>query len=65
MQKNILLINLGSPKSLDIKDVREYLKEFLSDTRVIEIPKFFWQIILHLIILRIRPSRSAKNYQSI
>ena len=45
--------------------MRPYLKEFLSDTRVIEIPKLIWQIILHLVILQIRPRRSAKNYKKI
>ena len=61
----VLITNLGTPDEPNSKALKIYLKEFLSDTRVIEIPKFFWQIILHLIILRIRPRRSAKNYQSI
>ena len=45
--------------------VKIYLAEFLSDTRVIEFPKFIWKIILHGIILRIRPKRSAKTYKTI
>ena len=61
----ILLTNLGTPDAPTAKAIKPYLKEFLSDTRVIEIPKFVWQIILRLIILNIRPRRSAKNYQSI
>ena len=61
----VLITNLGTPDEPNSKALKIYLKEFLSDTRVIEIPKFFWQIILHLIILRIRPRRSAINYQSI
>tara|TARA_Y100000741_G_scaffold364331_1_gene354999 strand:+ start:305 stop:1330 length:1026 start_codon:yes stop_codon:yes gene_type:complete len=61
----ILLTNLGTPDAPNSDALKKYLQEFLSDPRVIEIPKFFWQIILHGIILRIRPRRSAKNYQSI
>ena len=61
----ILIINLGTPDSTKWLDIRKYLKEFLSDSRVIEIPKFIWQIILRLVILQIRPRRSAKNYKKI
>ena len=61
----ILLTNLGTPDAPTAKAIKPYLKEFLSDTRVIEIPKFVWQIILRLIILNIRPRRSAKNYKKI
>ena len=61
----ILLTNLGTPDSPTAKALKPYLKEFLSDPRVIEIPKFIWQIILRLIILNIRPRRSAKNYKKI
>ncbi len=61
----VLLINLGSPDTPDAKGVRTYLAEFLSDTRVIEIPPLVWQLILHGIILRIRPQRVARAYTSI
>ena len=61
----ILLTNLGTPDAPTAKAVKPYLLEFLSDTRVIEIPKILWQIILRGIILQIRPSRSAKMYKSI
>ena len=61
----ILLTNLGTPDAPTAKALKPYLKEFLSDPRVIEIPKFIWQIILRIIILNIRPRRSAKNYKKI
>tara|TARA_Y100000590_G_scaffold433538_1_gene550723 strand:+ start:2447 stop:3457 length:1011 start_codon:yes stop_codon:yes gene_type:complete len=65
MQKNILLINLGSPKSLDIKDVREYLKEFLSDDLVIDLPKPIQQFILRYFILPFRPLSTKAAYEII
>lgn len=61
----ILLTNLGTPEAPTAKALRVYLKEFLSDPRVVEIPRLVWLIILHGIILRIRPKKSAKLYQSI
>jgi ferrochelatase len=61
----ILLTNLGSPDEPSTKAVRVYLSEFLSDPRIVEIPRLVWMIILHGIILRIRPKRSAKLYKSI
>lgn len=61
----ILLVNLGTPDSPSIADVRRYLAEFLSDTRVIELPRLLWLCILHGIILRTRPKKSAQAYQSI
>jgi len=61
----ILLTNLGTPDAPTAKAVKPYLLEFLSDPRVIELPKFIWQIILRGIILLIRPRRSAKIYSSI
>ena len=64
-QKHILLINLGSPKSLDIKDVRSYLKEFLSDDLVIDLPKILQQIILRSFILPFRPRKTKEAYQTI
>ena len=61
----ILLINLGTPDSTSWWDVRRYLKEFLSDRRVIEINPIIWQIILNLFILTFRPSKSAHAYKKI
>ncbi|MFC3031591.1 ferrochelatase [Pseudoalteromonas fenneropenaei] len=61
----ILITNLGSPDAPTTSAVRRYLREFLSDPRVVEIPRLLWLIILHGIILRIRPAKSAKNYQKI
>ncbi|GHE95235.1 ferrochelatase [Thalassotalea profundi] len=61
----ILLTNLGTPVAPTASALRTYLKEFLSDPRVVEIPRLVWLIILHGIILRIRPKKSAKLYQSI
>ena len=55
----VLLTNLGTPDAPDAKAVRRYLAQFLSDPRVIEIPKLAWQPILHGIILRTRPKKSA------
>jgi len=61
----VLLINLGTPDSTDWWDIRKYLKEFLSDRRVIEVNPFLWQIILNLFILTFRPSKTAKAYKKI
>jgi len=61
----ILLTNLGTPDSPTPAAVRKYLAEFLSDPRVIEIPKLLWWFVLHGIILRTRPRRSANAYTSI
>jgi len=61
----VLLTNLGSPDEPTSSALRRYLREFLSDPRVVEIPRLLWFIILHGIILRIRPAKSAKLYQSI
>ena len=61
----ILLINLGTPDSTGWWDIRKYLKEFLSDRRVIEVNPFVWKIILNLFILTFRPSKTAKAYKEI
>ena len=61
----VLLVNLGSPKELDKKSVREYLKSFLSDDLVVDIPKFFQQIILHAFILPFRPGKTLHAYKQI
>ena len=61
----VLIINLGTPDSTKWLDVRRYLKEFLSDRRVIEVNPIIWQVILNLFILNFRPSKSAKAYKEI
>ncbi|MFO6424622.1 ferrochelatase [Motilimonas sp. KMU-193] len=61
----VLLTNLGTPAAPTADALRPYLKQFLSDPRVVEIPRLVWMIILHGIILRVRPAKSAKLYQSI
>ena len=61
----VLLVNLGTPDSTGWWDIRKYLKEFLSDRRVIEVNPFLWQIILNFFILTFRPSKTAKAYKEI
>ena len=61
----VLLINLGTPDSTSWWDIRKYLKEFLSDRRVIEVNPVIWQIILNLFILTFRPSKTAHAYKKI
>ena len=61
----VLLVQLGTPDAPDAASVRTYLREFLSDPRVVEIPPIVWWPILHGIILRRRPRQSAKKYASI
>ena len=61
----VLVINLGTPDSTSWFDIRKYLKEFLSDRRVIEVNPVIWQIILNMFILNFRPSKTAKAYKEI
>ena len=61
----LLLVNLGTPDSTNWFDIRKYLKEFLSDRRVIEVNPVLWQFILNLFILNFRPSKTAKAYREI
>ena len=61
----VLLINLGTPDAADESAVRRYLAEFLSDPRVIEIPRLIWKPILHGIVLRTRPAKSAHAYSQV
>ena len=61
----VILINLGTPDSTSWWDIRKYLKEFLSDRRVIEVNPIIWKIILNLFILTFRPSKTAKSYKEI
>ncbi len=65
MKKGVLLINLGTPKTPTPADVRIYLKKFLSDPRVIDMPAWKWNPILNLAILPHRPEKSSKLYQTI
>ena len=60
-----LIVNLGTPNSTSWLDIRKYLKEFLSDRRVIEVNPIIWQIILNVFILTFRPSKTAKAYKEI
>ena len=61
----VLLVNLGTPDSPAVGDVRRYLAQFLGDPRVIEVARPLWWLILHGVILRIRPPRSAKAYREV
>lgn len=61
----VLLANLGTPDATDYKSMRRYLKEFLSDPRVIEIPRVVWWPLLNLVILSRRPQKSGENYKRI
>ena len=61
----ILLVNLGTPSSTSWWDIRKYLKEFLSDKRVIELNPILWKLILNLFILTFRPSKTAQAYKKI
>ena len=61
----VLLVNLGTPDSPSLPDVRKYLAEFLSDPRVVETPRLLWWFILNGIILRTRPKRSAAAYAKV
>lgn len=61
----VLVVNLGTPDAPTTAAVRRYLAEFLWDPRIVELPRPLWWLILHGVILRIRPSRSARAYQEI
>jgi ferrochelatase len=64
-QPGILLVNLGTPEAPDRASVRRYLKEFLWDPRVVEVPRAAWWLVLNFVILNTRPARSAKAYQKV
>jgi ferrochelatase len=61
----ILLINLGTPEAPTAQALRPYLKQFLSDPRVVEIPRVFWWLVLNGVILNTRPKKSAEKYAAI
>lgn len=61
----VLVVNLGTPDAPDVDSVKRYLKEFLSDPRVVEIPKLLWQLILRGYILNTRPKKSAHAYAQV
>jgi ferrochelatase len=65
VQAGVLLVNLGTPEAPTARAVRPYLAQFLGDQRVIDYPRWLWRLILHGVILRVRPSRSAHAYQRI
>jgi protoporphyrin/coproporphyrin ferrochelatase len=61
----VLLVNLGTPDNPDATSIRRFLREFLADHRVVEIPRLLWMLILHLFVLPFRPPKLVKAYQSI
>jgi len=61
----VLLVNLGTPEAPTPAAVRRYLREFLSDRRVVEIPRLAWWPILNFIVLPIRAPKSAKKYATV
>src|SRR6201990_1082068 len=61
----VLIVNLGTPDATDYWSMRRYLKEFLSDRRVIEESPLKWWLVLNLIILAVRPSRKGRDYDKI
>lgn len=61
----VLLVNLGTPEATDYWSMRAYLKEFLSDRRVIEVNRVVWWLVLNLIVLTKRPGPKGKDYESI
>ena len=61
----VLINNLGTPDSYQVKDVRKFLKEFLWDPRVVKLPRIIWWFVLNLLVLNTRPKKSAKAYRKI
>lgn len=61
----VLVVNLGTPDAPDTPSVRRYLRQFLSDPRIIELPRLLWMAILHGVILRVRPAKSAEAYREV
>lgn len=65
MKTQVVIIQLGSPVSPEVKSVRLYLRDFLKDPRVVDLPKYLWWIILNFFVLPFRPKESAKKYARI
>ena len=65
IKRGVLLVNLGTPAEPTKQAVREFLRVFLSDPRVVDLPRIIWLPILYGIILNVRPGKVAKNYQTI
>jgi len=61
----VLLVNLGTPDNCDVKSVRRYLKQFLSDPRVVEAHPVLWWLFLNVVLLNTRPKKTAAAYQAI
>ncbi len=61
----VLVANLGTPDAPQTPEVRRYLRQFLSDPRIIELPRWLWKPLLHGVILRVRPPKSAEAYRSV
>ena len=61
----VLITNLGTPEAATTPALRKYLGQFLADPRVVEVPRLLWRCILHGVILRIRPRRSAATYKTV
>lgn len=61
----VLVTNLGTPEAPTARALRDFLREFLSDPRVVEIPRVIWMLILHGIVLRVRPKKSAALYKTV
>ena len=61
----VLLINLGTPEAPTAPALRKYLKQFLWDPRVVELPRPLWWLVLNLVILNTRPKKSAEKYAKI
>ena len=64
-RRAVLLVNLGTPDDPSEDSIRSYLKQFLSDPRVVDLPPWLWLPILNLIILRVRPAKLVEKYQLI
>src|SRR5215472_7077303 len=64
-QSGVLLVQLGTPDAPTPSALRRYLRQFLGDPRVIDVPRWKWRIVLNLFILPFRPARSAAKYQRI
>lgn len=65
MSTGVLLINLGTPEAPTAPALRKYLKQFLSDPRVVELPRPIWWLVLNLIVLNVRPKKSAEKYAKV